>query len=57
MSGRQHDDHLLADLDQQVVKARALLGVEARGGFVDDDQQRAPSSACAIPKRWRMPPE
>ena len=37
---RQDHDHVLADLGQQVEEAVALLGVEAGGGLVDDDQLR-----------------
>ena len=36
--GRQQHDHFFADFDEQVVKARTLLRVEARGRLVDDDQ-------------------
>ena len=54
---REDHDHVLADLGQQVEEAVALLGIEAGGRLVDDDQRGSPSSACAMPKRCRMPPE
>ncbi len=38
--GGQDDDHILADLGQQVQEAVALFGVETGGGFIDDDQLR-----------------
>ena len=44
--------------DEQVQEPIALLGVEPGGRLVDDDRAAgAPISACAMPKRWRMPPE
>ena len=38
--GREDHDDVLADLGEQVEEAVALLGVEARGRLVDDDQLR-----------------
>ena len=36
--GREDDDDVLADLGEQVEEAVALLGIEAGGRLVDDDQ-------------------
>ena len=47
---REDHDHVLADLGQQVEEAVALLGVEAGGRLVDDDQLRL---ADAAPARCR----
>ena len=54
---RQDHDDVLADLGEQVEEAVALLRIEAGGRLVDDDQLGLPISACAMPNRWRMPPE
>jgi hypothetical protein len=36
----EDDDHVLADLGEQVVEADALTGIESCGRLVDDDQSR-----------------
>ena len=36
--GREQDDPLLGQLGEQPVEPQPLLGVEAGGGLVDDDQ-------------------
>jgi hypothetical protein len=35
---REDHDHVLPDVGEEVVEAHALLGIESRGGLVDDDE-------------------
>jgi len=35
---REDDDHVLADLTEQVVETNALLRIQSSGGLIDDDQ-------------------
>jgi hypothetical protein len=37
--------------------SRRPIGSQARGWFVEDEQVRVIDRACAIPSRWRSPPE
>ena len=48
--GRQDHDDVLADFRQQVVEPVALLGVEARGGFIDDHEARRADEGLGDPK-------
>jgi hypothetical protein len=54
---RQDHDDVLADLGQQVVEAVALLGIEAGGRLVDDDQAADCRSAPARSEALPHPPE
>jgi len=49
--------HVLADVGKQAVKTVALAGIESGGGIVQISSCGFPDSACAIPKRCRMPPK
>ena len=48
--GREDDDDIVADRGEQVEEAVALLGVEAGGRLVDDDQLRVADQRLGDPE-------